>query len=143
MEIRVMNSVEDYYKMEALRSDAFEFDNDISQYYLNKLNEDDILILAAYINGELAGGLYFLPFISNRGIIDQLFVKKKYQFSDYHVGTTLLKYVEEHINDICEYFDTYIKTFIIEPSSDESEKVYRDNGYRDTALDGTLYKRIK
>ena len=144
MFIRIFKPTEDLEEMEKLRLDAFYHDPTIySSVYADRFYRSKMMVIGAYIKGELIGGLYFSPYMIKEGYVDQLFVRDDYQNSKYHVGTTLLKYAEEHIKELGEYFDMYIHKIFIDYNSPISEKVYLDAGYRRTRLDGTLVKRLR
>ena len=143
MDIRVEDNVENIFQFEDMRNRAHGFDHGYSEYYNKLFDENKIVIVSAYIDDQLAGAAYLTLFDDRTCNIDQLFVEPKYQFSDYHVGSSLLKFVEQNINSIKEYHDMRIRRILISPSSETSEKIYRDQGYEDTRLDGTLYKRVR
>ena len=144
MEFRVASEYSEFTEMELLRCDVFDIDKSISPYYKSRFENHTSMFLGAYLGDELIGALYFSSFNNNIGIIDMLFVKKEYQDSKLHVGSALLDYVESHAVDLCDYFNyLYFDKYLISPSSDKSEKIYKDRGYKQTGLDGTFYKRIK
>jgi len=144
MFIKVINPTENIDEIEKLRLDAFYHDPTIySSVYADRFYKNRMMIIAAYINNELVGGLYFSPYLIKEGYVDQLFVKDEYQNSKYHVGTSLLRYIEQHIQELSDYFDTCFKKIFIEYNSPISEKVYLNAGYRRTRLDGTLVKRLR
>nr|MCR4581927.1 GNAT family N-acetyltransferase [Bacilli bacterium] len=130
MEIRVVKD-EDITQFEELRMDVFSLYDNGLKYYLGEYLEGDLMILGAYINNELVGALYLSPFQSNSCYVQQLFVKFEYQNSKYHIGTALLKYVEEHIEEISNYFCMYLKRLYIEYIDEISHKVYLNAGYQD------------
>lgn len=142
MNIKFIDNKEDISQFESLRSESFGLDYGISKYYYEKFKQQTMLIIGAYENDELIGCLYISPFYYKNGYIDQLFVREDYQNSELHVGTTLLKYVEDHISYISEYFDMTISKLLIEYCDDRSESVYKNQGYKPTDLDGTLYKKV-
>ena len=143
MDIKVIDVSQDIEDIERLRLDAFYHDPTIySSTYAERFYKNNMLIIAAYIHGELVGGLYFSPSFMRDGYIDQLFVREDYQNSKYHVGTSLLKYVEKHIVELGEYFDQYFKKIFIDYNSPISKRVYLNAGYKFTKLDGTLVKKV-
>ena len=101
-----------------------------------------MLIIAAYVEDELVGALYFSPYFYRDGYVDQLFVRDDFQNSEYHVGTSLLGFAEEHIEELGDYFDQYISRIYIEYNSPQSKSVYINAGYRCTELNGTLVKKV-
>ena len=130
--------------IERLRAEAFYHDSEIyTSIFSNRFYSNKMLIIAAYIGNELVGGLYFSPYLMRDGYVDQLFVREEYQNSKYHIGTSLLKYVEKHIVELGEYFNQCFKRIYIEYNSPISKKVYLNAGYKYTRLDGTLVKRIR
>ena len=143
MNIKLLEDKSIIDELELLRSQAFGFDTVASTYYSELLFNDKMTVILAYINDELAGAAYVTRFNHSTCIVDQLFVKPKYQFTDYHVGTELLKYIERNINSIKDDYEDHVNRLLISPGSEESEKIYRDQGYQDTRLDGTLYKRVR
>ena len=142
MEIRVINDKEDISKYEALRCKAFGLDYGVSKYYYEKLKQGTLLVFGAYHNDELVGCLYLSPFYVSNAYVDQVFVKEEYQNSDLHIGTSLLQYLEDNIESVSEYFDFYVNMLYIEYCDKRSESVYRNQGYKPTMLDGTLFKKV-
>ena len=144
MEVKVIDNYSDLFAIEHLRCDAFNIPKDVSEFYMDRFKKHAMLFLGAYIGDELVGGLYFSSCLFNCGSIDMLFVKPEYQNTDYHIGTYLLNYVEEHNQDLCDYLDCIsIEKYLISPASECSERLYKHRGYKQTGLDGTYYKRIK
>ena len=142
MNIKFIDNKEDISQFEALRSDSFGLDYGISKYYYEKFKQKTLLIIGAYKDGELIGCAYVSPFFATRGYIDQLFVREDYRNNELHVGTTLLRYIENNIKDISDYFELCLSTLLIEYCDKRSEVLYLKEGYRPTELDGTLYKRV-
>ena len=143
MDIKVIDVSQDIEDIERLRLDAFYHDPTIySSTYADRFYRNKMLIIAAYIENELVGALYFSPYLIKDGYVDQLFVREDYQNSKYHVGTSLLKYVEKHIVELGEYFDQFFKKIFIDYNSPISKSVYLNAGYKCTKLDGTLVKKV-
>ena len=136
MVIKVLDEVN---ASEMLRSEVYNYGDYISQYYINEFRTNNIIPIGAYLGNTLIGALYLTP----HGNIDQVFVKPEYQFSNYHVGSSLLIYVEDHLNELLDYGDLLCGKLYISPTSDKAERVYKSLGYRGTRLDGTLSKRVK
>ena len=143
MDIRFLDKDSILTEVEKLRNEAFGINEEFaSDLYKNMFNEHQLLVLGAYVDDKLVGALYFSPFYSTNGYIDQLFVRKEYQNCSFHVGTSLLKYLEDNVSDIEEYFQRYFTRFYIEYINERSKSVYLKQGYRFTKLDGTLTKKI-
>ena len=143
MIIKMIEDREGFEAAERLRCKVYDDEFHIRSDYNEDFNNNDLIILSAYVGDELVGSLYALPFL-NRGLnIEQLFVKKEFQNNiDYRVGSSLLYYIEKHMDDIAQYKNITVSKLYISPSSDISERIYRTQGYMDTKLDGTLVKRI-
>jgi len=142
MDIKVIGFGTDIDEIERLRSLAFYNDENFrTPIFQHKYDNNEMIIIAAYLKGKLVGALYFAPFMQN-GYVDQLFVDPKYQNSSYHVGTTLLNYLDNHIIELGEYFNLLINKIYIDYNSQKSKKVYLNAGYKHTQLDGTLVKRL-
>jgi hypothetical protein len=143
MEIKLLDQKGILSEVEELRNDAFNIDDEFStDSYKNRFKDHQLLILGAFIDGKLVGALYFSPFFSTNGYIEQLFVRKEFQNCSFHVGTSLLQYLEDNIEDIEDYFKRYFTRLYIEYKNEKSERVYLNAGFRYTKLDGTLTKEI-
>ena len=143
MKIKLIDNKEDISQFEKLRTQSFGIDYSISKYYYEKFKQKTLLIIGAYENDELIGCAYVSPFFTTRGYIDELFVREDYRNSELHVGTTLLRFIENNIESISEYFQFCLSTLLIEYCDKRSETLYLKEGYKPTAIDGTLYKKVK
>ena len=142
MNIKFIDSSEDFSQFESLRASAFGLDYGISKYYYEKFKQHTMLIIGAYVNDELVGCAYVSPFCCDNGYIDQLFVREDYHNNELHVGTSILRYIEDNITDISDYFDLSINKLLIEYCDTKTRIIYKKHGYKPTNLDGTLYKRV-
>jgi hypothetical protein len=143
MNIKHINNYDDFLECEELRHRIFNLGDVESPYYIKQFLNFKLFVVGAFIDDELIGCIYFAPFNSDYGSIDYVVVEEKYQRSKLHVGTSLLKYIEDHKEDICEYTSIIsISKYFISPISKDTEKLYKKQGYKKTKLDGTLCKNI-
>ena len=132
-------------EVESLRYKVmFNDDKVIDSPYKVPYAQGRLLIFGAYIEDELIGAIYLSPWTYDQLYINQLFVKDEYQnHPDFHVGTSLIKYVENNLGDISDYYRTLFRTLLIDPADLKSEKIYTDLGYQVISERGTMSKRLK
>lgn len=89
-----------------------------------------LLIFGAYQDNKLIGAIYLTPYTFDRLYIDQLFVDPEYQNNpELHVGSSLLKFVENNMDDINDYYRTVFNYLLICPADKHVENIYINNGY--------------
>lgn len=131
MEFLVMDELDSEMisKLERLRFNAYGFDNveDVKTIYARDMENGKFVVYGAFYNNELVGSCYVSRAYDSL-FVEQLFVAKKFQRSDLHVGAGLLDYVLEQREYIENYFDCNF-TYSCLDSVDGAKRLYKRMGY--------------
>lgn len=141
MKIEILIDKNDKFRLEELRNEVLHLDK-VSEYYTKKLFTNDIFAIAAYIDNELAGGCYF-HHLNNTLMIDQLFVKEKYQDTGLRIGRSILKELITNKERLENLFNENITVCRIESNNEKAHSLYSKMGFRESENDeDTFYKSI-
>ena len=89
METRIITKNEEKEQTELLRKEVFDL-KQTSNYYLDKILNNDLYVLATLDQKNIVAGCYFHRFDTFL-VIDQVFVKKEYQNTGLKLGRELIK----------------------------------------------------
>ena len=107
-----------------------DIEDNFSSSYNHAYKQFRLLIFGAYQDNKLIGAIYLTPYTYDRLYIDQLFVDPEYQNNPkLHVGSSLLKFVEDNMDDINDYYRTVFNYLLICPADKHVENIYINNGY--------------
>lgn len=141
MKIRIVINEEDKLELEKLRSEVLHLDK-TSEYYKNELLTNNAYAIAAYIDNELAGGCYF-HHLDNTLMIDQLFVKEKYQNTGLRIGRSILTELMTNKEELERLFNEDITVCRIESNNEKAHAIYSKMGFRESNTNkDTFYKSI-
>lgn len=127
--------------MERLRKNAFGFDADtINQYYINRLMDNSLVMLACVYNNKLIGGAYIANRF-NKLYIESLFVDKSLQRSKLHVGTRIMNYIINNNELFDKLFDTKFYFSSLEPIDEEVASFYKRLGYHQNDNDSLILRK--
>lgn len=141
MEITILTNESDLLELEKLRSEVLHLEK-ISEYYKNELLSNNTYAIAAYIDNELVGGCYFHQF-NQTLMIDQLFVKEKYQNTGLRIGRSMLKELMTNKELLEKLFSEEITVCRIESNNEKAHALYSKMGFRESSNDeDTFYKSI-
>ena len=118
--------------LEKIRFDAYSINNfSASQsFYSHCLNNGNYIVYGAFYRGTFVGACYVTKSY-NSLFIERLFILKKFQNTELHLGSRLLKYVLSNQKYIEEYFNMHFKySFLDNATKDNS--LYEKLGYRKT-----------
>lgn len=119
-------------KLENLRFNAYGMDcnEDIDvceTIYARDMQNGRYVVYGAFYNNELIGSCYVSKAYDSL-FVEQLFVARKFQRSELHVGGNLLEYVLGQRNYIENYFDCNFMYSCLD-SVDGAQKLYKRIGY--------------
>ena len=96
--------------------------------------------IGTYKDNEVIGGCYFHRF-ENTLMIDQLFVKEKYQ--NHNIGTNLINSLFVYKQGIEKLVDGQVVLCRISANNDKAKSLYKKLGFRETKSDtDTLVKSM-
>ena len=129
--------------LERIRYDAYNMNpNDFpveNTYHTRELKNGKYLVFGCYLNNQLVGACYTSK-TYNSLYIEQLFILKKYQKSDLHLGSNLLKFVLNNKNLVENYFNTQFFFSYLDNYQNTTD-FYKSLGYRETN-DSQMRKRL-
>ena len=141
METRIIESAEDKQKVEKLRSEVFHMDS-TGTYYLNELLNNKEYAIVSLENNEMLAGCYFHRF-DNILVIDQLFVKEKYQNTGLKLGRELIKKLILSKESIEKLLGGKLELCKIESQNEKAHNIYSKMGFYESKYDeDTFYKSI-
>ena len=141
MKIEIITDENEKFKIEELRNEVLHLDK-TSEYYTNELMNSNVFAVGAYIDDELVGGCYFHRF-NQTLMIDQLFVKEKYQNTGMRIGRTILKELMTNKERLEKLFDEKVTVCRIESDNEKAHAIYSKMGFRESSNDeDTFYKHI-
>lgn len=141
MNTKILTDEKDLLKLEKLRCEVFDLDQ-ASVYYTNELLTKNAYAMAAYIEDELVGGCYFHNF-NKTLMIDQLFVKEKYQNTGLRIGRSILTELMSNKEVLNKLFDEDVTVCRIESDNEKAHALYSKMGFRESKNDeDTFYKSI-
>ena len=116
--------------LENMRYDAYSINlsSDISSFYKFNLNHGNFVAFGVYYQNQLVGACYVSKTYSSL-YVEQLFILKKYQNTNLHLGSELLKYVLNQKEYVDNYFNINAKYSYIENSIDSH--LYERLGYKE------------
>lgn len=128
IEFRDFTFCDDNFKIiERIRKEAFNIeDTEQNDYYYQKIKNNSIYVIQCYYNNELVGGAYISNYL-NSLFIEQIFIIKKYQKSDLHLGTKLMKYIIDNKRKFETVFDTQFSFSRLESCMEDH--FYENLGY--------------
>lgn len=96
-------------------------------FYSMNLRQNKYLVFGCYIDNKLVGACY-ISNAYNSIYIEQLFILKKYQRTNLHLGTNILLYALNHKQVIEDYFQTNFKFSYLDNYKNTSN-LYQSLGY--------------
>ncbi len=129
-------------KLEEIRLEAYNLNAsvELSSFYAYNLRKGSYLVFGIFCDQELAGACY-VSNAYNSLYIEQLFIMKKYQKSELHLGSRLLKYVLNENEVVEKYFDSEFEFSYLENINSDN-MMYSKLGYKDTKS-GFMRKYLK
>lgn len=141
MNIKIITNENDLLELEKLRCDVLHLD-EVSEYYKNELLTNNTYAVGAYIEKELVGGCYFHRF-NQTLMIDQLFVKEKYQNTGMRIGRNILTKLMANKEQLEQLFNEKVTVCRIESNNEKAHALYSKMGFRESKSDeDTFYKSI-
>lgn len=119
--------------LESIRYNAYNINETKVKYsqsfYAKELKNKKYLVFGCFLNNKLVGACY-VSNAHNSLYIEQLFISKKYQNSNLHLGTNLLKFVLKNKNTIEDYFKTKFYISYLD-SYKKTTEFYKKIGYKE------------
>lgn len=141
MEFKFLNNnLINYMKLERIRSSAYFIDYFVSDRFTNKVLNNQLLLVGAFIDNELVAGAFITDELDSL-YIDQLFVGVKYQRNELHVGYNLMKYILNNKDKVEEYFHKELLLSKLQ-ASDSLQPFYKKLGYHTGENYMHMIKRI-
>lgn len=117
--------------LETIRYDAYNINiNDFpinNTLHTKELKNNKYLVFGCYLNNQLTGACYVSK-NHNSLYIEQLFILKKYQNSNLHLGTNLLLHILNNKEIIEKHFNQKFKYSYLDNSKD-TYNFYQSLGY--------------
>lgn len=117
--------------LEKIRYNAYGMNpNDFSPentLYTRELKNDKYLVFGCYLNNQLIGACYTSK-AHNSLYIEQLFILKKYQKSNLHLGSNLLKFALTNKKVAEDYFNSKFHFSYLDDYANTSD-FYKSLGY--------------
>lgn len=120
--------------LERIRYDAYKMNTYAlppeNTFYTRELKASKYLVFGCYLNNQLIGACYTSK-AHNSLYIEQLFILKKYQKSNFHFGSNLLKFVLANKKVAEEYFNSNFYFSYLDNYKNTSN-FYKSLGYTET-----------
>lgn len=141
METKILIDNKQKELVEKLRREVFHLNN-AGNYYLDRLFDCKLHVLATLDNEEIVAGLYFHCFEDSL-MIEQVFVKESYQNTGLKLGRELIKELISRKQQLEEIHGKKLTICRIESQGKKSHELYKKSGFTESKIDeDSLYKRM-
>ncbi len=132
--------------MEKLRFEAHGIPSDkglnpLNTYYGVRLKEGCLLMYAVLINNIPVAGAYVSSLYDSL-FIEHVFVKPELQKSDFHFGSSLIRYILCKKSELELFFQTNFTTAKIEYINNQTKQIYENLSFREDENPGLLFRPI-
>ena len=127
MNIKVINEHSDIELVDRLRYDAQNMEYVDNNFFINRIKNGEICVLACFIENSVVGGIYLSNSL-NSLYVEKIFVKE--QFQKCGIATFMINYVINNKHYFEGLFHKKIDFSILEPNSNLTVDLYRKLGFR-------------
>ncbi len=126
MRLEIINNMESALIVDMLRYDIYNFKYNKDNYYVKKIMNREICVIACYIDDKIIGGLYVSNYLKSL-YIENIFVSKLYRNKG--IAKSMINFAIKNKDYFEEYFDTKIDYSKLEPNSRITIDIYKKIGY--------------
>ena len=127
LRLEVIKNVDDLNLVDRLRYDVENLEYVEDNYFINKIKNNEICVLACFIDNSVVGGVYLSNYL-NSLYVEKVFVKESFQKQG--IASSMIKYVINNKDYFEGFFNKRIDYSKLEPNSNLTIDIYRKLGYR-------------
>ncbi len=127
LKLKMITNMSDAELVDRLRHDVQKLEYVENNYFINRIKNSEICVLACFIDDSVVGGLYLSNYL-NSLYIEKVFVKEIYQKQG--IASYMINYVINNKEYFEGFFNKKVEYSKLEPNSKLTIDIYRKLGYR-------------